>query len=187
MIALWQALLLALASAGFTFVVTWMTQARQQTHELAMQQQRLQAERQNRQDEAIRATRRATLQPVFDVLAELEAGYAHRRWGELIKLAEKAGVLDLSSSDLFPDGVPEAVSVKLMKKIQDVIPAPSPGLAARVSVVRYRIDDESIRRDLLALALGLSKPDRDDVDMLRKIAELHTRLEHYAASIDSST
>jgi hypothetical protein len=186
MIELWQALLLALATAVFALVVSWITQRRQQVHELAMQQQRLDAERQSRRDEAIRASRRAQLQPVFDLLAELEEGYAHRRWKAVIDLAEKDGVFDFTDPDLMPGGVPESVSIEVMKMIREMIPAPTPPLVARASVVRLRIDDESIRRDLAALAGGLLSSDLDDTGRLHQIADLHTRLERYAAAVDSS-
>jgi len=188
MIEWWQALLIALTSgiAGslLTAMAAMLVQHSQQEHELATQRQRLEAERQGRRDDAIREARRASLRPVFDLMAELESGYAHRRWKAIIETAEKAGVLDYKGTEVFPGGVPESVSVELAKMMHQVIPEPSVDLPARASVVRSRIDDVGIRDDLLALALGLGKSDLDDRAMLAKVANLHARLEKYAAYVD---
>ncbi len=181
MIAWGQALLLIPASAAGTLAVTWIAQRWRQADELAMQQQRLEAERQSRKDEAIRATRSVQLQPVFDVLAELEEGYAHRRWKALVDQAEREGALTII------DRLPDGMSVEMLKRLGEEIPAPHPKLAARAAVVRLRIDDEGIRRDLLELALGVIDADLTDADRLHKIADLHTRLERYAAAVDPST
>jgi hypothetical protein len=151
-----------------------------------MQNQRLEAQRQSEQDEAIRAARRISLQPVFELMAELESGYAHRRWKVLIEAAEEEGVLDYTGKGLLPEPLPKDVSLEVAKRMRQIVPAPRADLLVRASVVRSRIDDEGIRDDLLKLAFGLGKGDTDDTAMLAKIAELHARLERYVAGVDSS-
>jgi hypothetical protein len=190
MIEWWQALLISLASGVTAGLLTGgaalLVQRRQQGHDLAMQNQRLEAQRQSEQDEAIRAARRISLQPVFELMAELESGYAHRRWKVLIEAAEEEGVLDYTGKGLLPEPLPKDVSLEVAKRMRQIVPAPRADLLVRASVVRSRIDDEGIRDDLLKLAFGLGKGDTDDTAMLAKIAELHARLERYVAGVDSS-
>ena len=156
-------------------------QERQQKHELEMQEQRLEAERQNRRDESARNVRYARLQPVFDLLAEVEGGYAHRAWKLMLEQAEVEGALDSAIAQQLPQDVREQVWTEVVNRVP-----PSPvELLARASAIIFRVDDEDIRRDLLLLVFSLFKSDLDIDALLRKIADVHARLERYAASVDS--
>jgi len=159
-------------------------QERQQKHELAMEQQRLEAERQNRRDESARNVRYARLQPVFDLLAEVEGGYAHRMWKAVLEDAEKKGVLDDAIAQRLPQGIPAEVRTEVLKSLQERVPSPPIELLLRAYAVIFRVSDESICWDLFLLVNSLFGSGLDDAALLRKIGDVHARLERYAASID---
>ena len=79
MIEWWQALLISLVSGVTSGLLTGgaalFIQRRQHGHEIAMQGQRLDAERAAEEHEAIRQMRRERLRPVFELLDELEVWY----------------------------------------------------------------------------------------------------------------
>jgi hypothetical protein len=163
-------------------------QERQQKHELAMQEQRLEAERKNRQDEAIRAARRVGLEPVLNLMAEVEGGYTYRFWKSVVEKVGKDNVFDATltdlAADLFPDGMPADARARVVRDMVDVVPQPSPEILARAAAVIPRINDENLRRDMFFLVSGLFSPISDFRVRFLKVADVHTRLERYAASTD---
>jgi hypothetical protein len=164
-------------------------QVRQQAHELAIQQQRVEADRNSRRDDAIRAARRARLEPVFALLAELEAGYSHSVWRDAWQHLEKDGVLDNATGDagegLFPDGVPAQIRAEVRQKILQTLPEPSVELLAKAVPVIFRIGDKQLRDDLL-VCLGALFVSTDTPKRILALSRIHGRLEHYAATVDTA-
>ncbi len=167
------------------------TQERQQRHDLQMQGQRLDAERRAAQDDALREARRARLQPVFDVLAELEVGQAHAMWKEAIERVEASGEAEKAATQVLagqmpPEGASKAardVAREALQELLKEVPPPSKALAMRAAPVVFRIGDETLRTELVALLMSAALEKLGE-DALSKMADIHARLEAYVAKID---
>jgi len=141
-------------------------QERQQRHELAMQAERLEAERQSKREDAVRAMRRERLQPVFDSLADLESEIAY-----------------LSVSETL-DGIncrPE-VKAKVVKDLREHR-SPRPDTLFRMAATAARTGDADLAKDILDIWALLQGDNPDTTAAGRALRAVHDRLEEYAVRV----
>jgi len=160
-------------------------QEREERHELQMQEQRLQAERQSKEDDAVRAMRRTRLQPLFDVLAELDNYLAYCSFRRAVEEAEQAGVPQRIAAHLFPEGVSPERLRRMQEEVKNLVPDPPADLSSRALISLSRIGDEGLREEMSRVFHAMFKPGSDWVGLASKMADIHARLERYAASIHS--
>ena len=181
MVEWWQTLLIVLVTNAFTGGVAWVIQHRQQKHELNMQQERLQAERQSRQDEAIRQMRRERLQPAFEALADYERELTYRSWSQGVDEYQGEGRGGEGSDAVASISQEERERVRRM--MAEHRPSRAETVLHAISAAA-RIDDDGLRGEILSLmsVVGRGQPDVNaGIAALRKV---YPRLERYAASID---
>ena len=179
MIEWWHALLIALAGGALPTAAALAVERMRHGHSLIMQERRLQAERQEKREEFAREVRRERLQPVFDLLTEMELGYSHRLWTAALDGIGIEGMVDRAVEGMAAS--PE-IRAQVLKEMKELIPPSPVDLVARAPTVILRIDDDKIRQDLFLLALGLFGSGPDDAQ-LKKVANVHARLERYIADI----
>lgn len=190
---LWILLGAALSTASG--IVFWLlhsrtareTQERQQRHDLQMQQQQVVAERQNAQDEAIRAMKRARLQPVFEALAQLDDGFAHFRWQKMADSLEETGEIGEAARKRFPEGVSTEVIRDVVSGLRKEFPAPTAAGVLRAITTLHRVADSSLQEDAVAVLLPLLMGDSAEDERqsaASRLPSLYARLETYAARTD---
>ncbi len=164
-------------------------QTRAQEHEARMQEQRIASERHGQRDEAIRAMRRERLQPVFDVLQQVDNWLTFQGWRHVIESAESTKMEREVLQKLFPSGLPrEAISAiaDVRLEIRQLVPPPSPDLPFRAITAAVRVDDEQLSADLLLLGAALANPSDQIGWVSANLPKIHTRLEWYAAAAESA-
>jgi hypothetical protein len=165
-------------------------QQRQRKYDLEMQEQSLQAERQKGRDEALREARRDRLQPVFELLRELEQTLAYRLSEESIQAFEAAVGLDSPLAPAVAGGAPDGARRTSREVLQEMVaelrrdipPAPK-DLVTRAASVILRIGDEDLRNNLLMVCVAASSGDYES-RVFANMAIIHARLEAYAVAID---
>lgn len=190
MIEWWQALLISLVSGVTSGLLTGgaalFIQRRQHGHEIAMQGQRLDAERAAEEHEAIRQMRRERLRPVFELLDELEVWY-----GVAIERKTLEEVRSLPPEKLPPDKLPAGISAEMwptvVQKVLDGIEGPKTDFLQRAGRLSFRVGDRPLGLELILLVAAVfPELPSPDVSPLR-VADFRERLEQYAARVSASS
>lgn len=195
--ALWGSLVGGVVVGAFMLIVTFITwklssqsareaQDRQHKYDAQLQAQQLAADRQNRQDDAIRAERRQRLRPIYDVLKDVEDWISFQVWQKVADREEELGIAEERVAEMFPESV-RALAVKLVReKIRGTVPAPSSvDLFLRLGTLQLRVaDDRSLFGALGSLEESIAQPDLD-LDGLalagQRLAATYHALESYIA------
>ena len=171
-----------------SFVTTSVTQGTQHVRDLELLAGQIEAERQTKSDDAARQIRRDRLQPVLDLMTEMEGFLAYKLWSESMNEQRDA----ISRSVLLPlvgaDNVEEAWKVARERIMKGVEYDPQwNSIVARALIASLRIGDRNLRAELMLFPIAMQSAGFDLSQGSIRLGELHNRMEEYAAMIATKT
>ena len=184
MVEWWQVLLISIPGAVLGGLVVGGTallvQHRQLHHERDMQAARLKAESENLSRERGRDLRRSELEPVLDLLREIDERLTGATWSDAIDAARKD--IDKHRSETHLPKMTEEKWQRMKRSMMESIPSPQGELAPRLVGVLHRVRDHQIQTDL-AIVVGLLTQTEEPIPsaISPTLARIHASLEQYVA------